>query len=169
MATTTRSPSATTDTTCVLHALRAGIVPGGRAPKNFITDSRPETMAGLCWMYSAVSHIGASAQCPPSSRSRSMCIAACLLVLSFGSALVNSDSGSVDATTGACANSGAVINNAANSETVNVSTSFDGFMRLILASLLEEFHHEIPAFVFANPRDDVESMVVAGEFSAPDR
>src|SRR6185436_17835093 len=54
-------------------------------------------------MYFSVSHIGASLQWPASSRSRMMCIAACLLVLSLGSLLVNRDSGSFDPTTGSCA------------------------------------------------------------------
>ena len=34
----------------------------GRVPKNFTTPARPEATFGLCWRYSAVSHLSASSQ-----------------------------------------------------------------------------------------------------------
>src|SRR5258706_9856222 len=134
-----------------------------------MTVSRPDAMAGLCWMYSGVNHIGASAQCPPSSRSRMMCIAACLFLLRTGSLLVNSDSGSVDATTGAaCAKSGA----ATISERRDVRRMLCVFMARILmylSPLPEEFHHQPAAFVLADAGNHVEAMVEAGQLGAADR
>src|SRR5262249_51234002 len=103
------------------HALGAGIGRSGRPPKNFMTPSRPETTFGLCWMYSFVRYFGASFQWPASSRSRMMCITACLLVFNFGSGLVKSFSGSAEPTGATCARRGVATNSVAANESDRAS------------------------------------------------